>query len=424
MTIEQRHAVSALLVAPDGRVLLQQRDDKPTIPYPGAWTFFGGAVENGESADQAVTREIQEELGITPRLHYWMTYLCPVRTLPNEREQWVHVYWGALLDPVDSLTLYEGQAMALYGAVESARLTLGFAKSPVLARFFAEYPALKAAAEVQEAAGRTHAGLSAVQAMFAQSKNAGRASFLPYFPIGYPDYDESIRAIRAMAAAGVDGFEIGIPFSDPLADGPVIQAATQRALDNGITVRRCLEAVQTLRADGVSQPMLMMGYVNPLLAYGMAQFVADARAAGADGLIVPDLPPEEAAELIDLCERHDLALIFFLAPTSSPERVALVAEKARGFIYVVSLTGVTGARDSLPPELGGFIERVRARSGDVPLVMGFGISTPAQAQRVAAMVDGFIVGSALVRAGAQGADAVSALAHEIRQALEARAADE
>ena len=140
---------------------------------------------------------------------------------------------------------------------------------------------------------------------------------MPYFPIGYPTYDESLQAVEAMASAGVDGFEIGIPFSDPIADGPTIQAATQVSLENGTTVRLCLDAVRTLRAKGISQPMLMMGYANPLVAYGTDRFVSDARDAGADGLIVPDLPPEEASMFADGCAREGLALIFMLAPTSN-----------------------------------------------------------------------------------------------------------
>jgi tryptophan synthase alpha chain len=220
-----------------------------------------------------------------------------------------------------------------------------------------------------------------------------------------------------MAEVGVDAFEIGIPFSDPLADGPTIQAATQVALENGITVRRCLDAVRELRARGVQQPLLLMGYLNPLLAYGLDTFVKDAQAAGADGFIVPDLPPEEGDELHDICARAGMALAYFLAPTSSSERIALVAEQAQGFIYMVSVTGVTGARAELPPELGDFISRVRAQT-DQPLVLGFGIGTPEQARMVSELVDGFIVGSALVKAGADGVDAVRDLADGMRKALD------
>jgi tryptophan synthase alpha chain len=251
--------------------------------------------------------------------------------------------------------------------------------------------------------------------MFETAKANGRSAFLPYFPIGYPTYATSVDAISAMAAEAVDGFEIGIPFSDPLADGPVIQAATQVALENGTTVRTCLQAVRELRARGVSQPMLMMGYLNPILAYGIEAFVGDAKASGADGLIVPDLPPEEGVLLSDVCAREDMALVFFLAPTSSDERIALVAQRATGFIYVVSLTGVTGERNQLPPDLTQFIGRVRAKVDSVPLVMGFGISKAEHVRMVSQLVDGFIVGSALVRAGKDGTEAVRTLTRELKE---------
>src|SRR5215207_2589051 len=264
---------------------------------------------------------------------------------------------------------------------------------------------------------REKTGLDAIEAMFAHAKEENRAAFLPYFPIGYPTYAESLDAIVGMAAENVDGFEIGMPFSDPLADGPVIQAATQVALENGITVRKCLEAVRNLRTRGVAQPMLMMGYLNPILSYGVERFVQDARAAGADGVIVPDLPPEEADSLAEACQREGMALIFFLAPTSSDERVVLVAQRAMGFIYVVSLTGVTGERRELASDLTEFIQRVRRNCGNIPLVMGFGIGTPEQARMMNGLLDGFIVGSALVRAGKGGAQPVRELAGSLRRAL-------
>jgi tryptophan synthase alpha chain len=263
---------------------------------------------------------------------------------------------------------------------------------------------------------RTQTGLDAIAAMFEQAQAAGRAAFLPYFPVGYPTYDGSLDAISGMAAAGVDGFEIGIPFSDPLADGPTIQAAAQTALDNGITPADCLRAVRELRARGVAQPMLLMGYLNPLLAYGPERFVHDAVAAGADGLIVPDMPPDEADTFISLCRDAGLALVFLLAPNSSDERIALVAEKASGFVYLVSVTGITGARAALPPGVADFVARVRART-DHKLVMGFGISTPEQARLMSTLTDGFIVGSALVRAAQDGPAAAVALARGLRAAL-------
>jgi tryptophan synthase alpha chain len=260
-------------------------------------------------------------------------------------------------------------------------------------------------------------GLDTIEAMFEKARSENRAAFLPYYPVGYPNYDDSLAAIQAMAEVGVDGFEIGVPFSDPLADGPTIQAASQVALENGTTVKRCLQAVRELRERGVTQPMLLMTYLNPLIAYGTDSFVTDARAAGASGLIIPDLPPEEAHLFAGACEREGLALVFLLAPTSSLDRIQLVGEQATGFIYAVSLTGITGARDDLPPDLAEFIARVRSRTTQ-PLVLGFGISKPEHARRMTGMVEGFIVGSALVRAGGQSVEAVRSLAAELRNALD------
>jgi len=245
-------------------------------------------------------------------------------------------------------------------------------------------------------ATRTQTGLDALAALFARTRAEGRAAFLPYYPIGYPTYTGSLDAIQAMAGVGVDGFEIGIPFSDPLADGPIIQAATQVALRNGITVRRCLDAVRELRARGVAQPMLLMGYLNPLLAYWPDAFTRDARAAGADGLI-PDLPPEEAEALYTATTARGLDVIFLLAPTSDSARLQKVTALSGGFVYLVSIVGVTGARESLTPDLAEFVARVRAVT-EKPLAVGFGIATPEQAAQVAQVADGIIVGSALVKA--------------------------
>jgi tryptophan synthase alpha chain len=264
---------------------------------------------------------------------------------------------------------------------------------------------------------RTLHGVAAVSEMFTKARSEGRAAFLPYFPIGYPTYETSLAAIEAMAAEGVDGFEIGIPFSDPIADGPAIQMATQRALENGITVRKCLEAVAELRARGLTQPMLMMGYANPLVAYGTERFVRDAQAAGADGIIVPDLPVEEAHYFQPACEAVELAQVFMLAPTSDTARIDLVAQRATGFIYVVSLTGITGARAELPADLTDTLTRIRSRT-DKRLVLGFGISQPNHVRQINALVDGYIVGSALVRVGQEGVDAVRALTRALRRAVE------
>lgn len=259
-------------------------------------------------------------------------------------------------------------------------------------------------------------GLEALGAMFKQANDEGRSAFLPYFPIGYPTYDESLSAIEVMAEVGVDGFEIGVPFSDPLADGATIQEATQIALQNGTTVQLCLDAVQSLRAKGINQPMMLMSYANPLIAYGIERFVLSAKEAGADGLIIPDLPPEEADMFANICERESLALIFFLAPTSNEKRIKLVTEKASGFIYVLSLVGITGAREAMSTDLQAFIERIRAET-DTPLVLGFGISKPEHVQKLHGLVNGFIVGSALVKAAKEDIEHVRSLAESLRQAL-------
>jgi len=218
--------------------------------------------------------------------------------------------------------------------------------------------------------------------------------FMPYFPLGYPDLDTSIDVIEALAKNGADLIEVGLSFSDPLADGPVIQQATQIALEKGITVKKSLEAVKELRKRGVTIPLILMGYYNPMLAYGLEKFIRDARDAGADGFIIPDLPLEEANEFESLV--GDLPLIQMLAPTSPNERMESIARNAKGFIYLVSVTGVTGARTSISDGLGDLINRVREHTS-AKICVGFGISTPEQAAQVGALADGVIVGSACVK---------------------------
>ena len=218
--------------------------------------------------------------------------------------------------------------------------------------------------------------------------------FMPYFPLGYPDLETSIDVIDALAKNGADLMEVGLSFSDPLADGPVIQKATQIALENGITVKKSLEAVAELRRRGVDIPLVLMGYYNPMLAYGLEKFVSDAQSAGADGFIIPDLPPEKSEEFESL--KNDLPLIRMLAPTTPPERMETIARGAKGFIYLVRVTGVTGARQSLAEGLGELIASVRQHAS-VPVCVGFGIGTLEQAQAVGALADGVIVGSACVR---------------------------
>jgi tryptophan synthase alpha chain len=241
---------------------------------------------------------------------------------------------------------------------------------------------------------------------------------MPYFTLGYPTQELSFEILQSIALAGADLIELGIPFSDPLADGPTIQHSTQVALENGASVQRCLKGVQTLRQAGISQPLVLMSYINPLLAYGIEHFCADAAGAGADGLIVPDLPPEEGAELERACRKQGLAMVYLLAPTSTAERITLAGGHSTGYLYLVSVTGVTGARQTLPPDLASFVERVR-QATDLPLAVGFGIATPQQATQVGRLADGVIVGSALINAVDQASDPCSAAGEYIRTLVEA-----
>src|SRR5688572_29702677 len=246
--------------------------------------------------------------------------------------------------------------------------------------------------------------------------------FMPYFPLGYPDLDASISVIEALAKNGADLIEVGLSFSDPLADGPVIQHATQIALEKGITVKKSLEAVKELRNRGVDIPLVLMGYYNPMLAYGLEKFASDAVEAGADGFIVPDLPVEESEEFMSVVGadgRPPLPLIQMLAPTTPNERMEMIARNAKGFVYLVSVTGVTGERKSISEGLGELISQVR-RHTSAPVCVGFGISTPEQARQVGALADGVIVGSACVKTIGESENSVETakqFAAEFRSAL-------
>jgi len=219
-------------------------------------------------------------------------------------------------------------------------------------------------------------------------------ALIGYITAGYPDIADTPRIAAVLAENGCDIIELGIPFSDPLADGATIQKASHQALLKGITPKGCLEVAADIRKK-IATPLAFMTYYNPILNYGLNAFCQDCTGAGINALIVPDLPPEEGSELGEITEKNDLDLIYLLAPNSTPERISAVAEKSRGFIYLVSLTGVTGARDSLPPELEDFIKRVRVRARQ-PLCVGFGISTPEHARRIGSIADGVIVGSRII----------------------------
>jgi tryptophan synthase alpha chain len=234
--------------------------------------------------------------------------------------------------------------------------------------------------------------LSRIASVFAR---ANHTALIPYVTVGYPTVETTLKAVPLFASAGCDIIELGIPFSDPLADGATIQQASYEALRQGVTSRVCFEVAQELRRQ-VETPLVFMTYYNPVFKFGLEQFCSKCAEVGIDGLIIPDLPPEEGKELEKSTERHGLDLVYLLSPASTQERIRLVTSRSSGFIYLVSLTGVTGTRDKLPEGLESFVGSVRERT-EKPLCVGFGVSTPEQARRVAGVADGVIVGSRIIR---------------------------
>jgi len=227
-----------------------------------------------------------------------------------------------------------------------------------------------------------------------------------------------LEVVPILANSGCDIVELGIPFSDPLADGVTIQKASFRALQKGITPKICLEVARQL-SQKVDIPLVFMTYFNPVFSYGLEEFCSACARSGIDGLIIPDLPPEEGSELAAITQKQGLDLVYLLAPTSTDARIRLVTERSRGFIYLVSVTGVTGARDRLPADLEAFVARVR-KVATKPLCVGFGISTPEQASWVAQIADGVIVGSRIIQymEADESMVAVADFARELRCALD------
>lgn len=248
----------------------------------------------------------------------------------------------------------------------------------------------------------TGGGVARIQSTFAGLAGRGEGALIPFLMGGDPTFGESLRLLQAAVEAGADLLEVGIPFSDPLADGPTLQAAADRALAAGVTPGRVLELVAALRRVAPAVPVVLLTYYNVVLQRGLGRFLAEAREAGADGVILPDLPVDEAGEAAAACGAEGLACVLLAAPTSPPQRLARIARSGTGFLYCVSVTGVTGAKDTLSPALSEFLARAR-RLSPLPLAVGFGISTPAQVARVLEQAEGAIVGSALVeRAAAAG----------------------
>jgi len=253
-------------------------------------------------------------------------------------------------------------------------------------------------------------------------RDAGRKSLVAFLTAGYPDEQTFTELVRACDGAGCDVIEIGIPFSDPIADGPVIQASSSAALEGGMTLERSLELAASL-SPGIDSALVVMSYINPILRFGLERFVDAAAGAGIAGTIFPDIPLEESRDIKAAVRAGGLDYVDLLAPTSGPDRIARAADGAEGFLYLVAVTGVTGAHQALDADLDGFIGRVRATT-KVPLFVGFGVSTPEQAAHVAGSADGVIIGSRLVRlieeagTGANAVREVASFLTEVRAAID------
>ena len=256
--------------------------------------------------------------------------------------------------------------------------------------------------------------MNRIDQTFGRLRAAGKKGLVGYLTAGDPTLAESERHIRAAIEAGLDVLELGVPFSDPTADGPVIQEASRRALAAGTRLRDVLDLVRRLRAD-YALPIVLFGYANPFYNHGFARISVDAAAAGADGLLVVDLPFEEAAELREPMERAGLCLIPLIAPTTGAQRSAAILRGARGFVYYIMVTGVTGTRDKVAVDLGEHLAALR-RVTALPIAAGFGVSNGAQAKAAAAYADAVVVGSALVRAAQE--NRVGALVRDLRAGLD------
>jgi len=257
--------------------------------------------------------------------------------------------------------------------------------------------------------------MTRIEHVFAQPKHK---ALIAYLTVGYPSVDATLELVPALVRGGCDMVELGIPFSDPLADGATIQRASYRALQQGVTPQLCLEFAGSLRQK-VDVPLLFMSYYNPLFHYGLGPFCQACAAVGVDGLIIPDLPPEEGSDLEDLTQKHGLDLIYLASPTTTEERLGFIAARSRGFIYLVSLKGVTGARQALPADLESLVAGLRGKTSK-PICIGFGISTPEHARQVARLADGVIVGSRvleIVESSERPAQAAASFMQQLREAI-------
>ncbi|MEL6808919.1 MAG: tryptophan synthase subunit alpha [Pseudomonadota bacterium] len=237
--------------------------------------------------------------------------------------------------------------------------------------------------------------MSRIDAKFAELNAAGKKAFVSYVMAGDPDYDRSLEIVKGLPAAGVDVIELGLPFTDPMADGPTIQLAGQRALEAGMTLERTLELARAFRAEDDTTPIVLMGYYNPIYSRGVERFLTDAKAAGIDGLIVVDLPPEEDSELCIPAQAAGLNFIRLATPTTDDKRLPAVLQNTSGFVYYVSITGITGAAEAEATDVGPEVARIKGAT-DLPVIVGFGINTPEKSRAIASVADGAVVGSAIV----------------------------
>ena len=237
--------------------------------------------------------------------------------------------------------------------------------------------------------------MTRIDAKFAALKAEGKKAFVAYVMAGDPDYDTSLEIVKGMPGAGVDIIELGLPFTDPMADGPTIQLAGQRALEGGMTLNKTLELARAFRETDDTTPIVLMGYYNPIYSHGVEQFLVDAKEAGIDGLIVVDLPPEEDSELCIPAQAAGLNFIRLATPTTDGKRLPKVLQNTSGFVYYVSITGITGAASAVATDVGPEVARIQAAT-DIPVIVGFGIRTPEASRDIASVADGAVVGSAIV----------------------------
>ncbi len=237
--------------------------------------------------------------------------------------------------------------------------------------------------------------MTRIDAKFAELKAAGKKAFVSYVMAGDPDFETSLELVKGLPAAGVDIIELGLPFTDPMADGPTIQLAGQRALEAGMTLQRTLELATEFRKTDDTTPIVLMGYYNPIYSRGVDKFLVDAKLAGIDGLIVVDLPPEEDEELCIPAQAAGLNFIRLATPTTDNTRLPKVLQNTSGFVYYVSITGITGAAEAEATDVGPEVARIKAAT-DLPVIVGFGINTPEKSQAIASVADGAVVGSAIV----------------------------